>query len=50
MGTIFVGSILLLAVGSIIINMIHKKKLGKSSCGCSGCNGSCDCHCNAEKK
>ena len=50
MGTIFVGCILLLAVGSVIINMIHKKKTGKSSCGCSGCDGSCGCHCNSEKK
>lgn len=50
MGTIFVGSILVIAVGGVIANMIHKKKTGKSSCGCSSCDGSCGCHCNSEKK
>lgn len=49
MGTIFVGSILFIAVSGVVANMIHKKKTGKSSCGCDCCNGSCGCHCDSEK-
>lgn len=51
MGTIFVGSILFIAVSGVVANMIHKKKTGKSSCGCSGCNGSCGggCGCSSDE-
>ena len=49
MGTIFVGAVLFIAVASVIFNMVKNKRNGKSSCGCSGCNGSCGCGCCSDK-
>lgn len=44
MGTIVVGAILLVIVGSVIFSMIRDKKSGKSlQCGCSCKN--CSHHC-----
>lgn len=37
MGTILVGLIVLLAVGSAVLTLRKNKKQGKSSCGC-GCS------------
>lgn len=44
-GTIFISLILTGVVALIIINLVNKKKQGKSSCGCNCANcsmgGSC---------
>lgn len=43
MGTVIVGAVLLLIVGSIIWKMRKDRKAGKYSCGgdCSRCGGHC---------
>lgn len=46
MGTLFVGTVLLLIVGFVISVMIKDRKAGKNACGCkcSGCPSQGMCH------
>lgn len=44
MGTVVVGAVLLIIVGSVIYSMIRDKKSGKSlqcGCDCKNCSGHC---------
>ncbi|MGI6767240.1 MAG: FeoB-associated Cys-rich membrane protein [Lentihominibacter sp.] len=46
MSTIIVTGLVALAVIAAIVHQVHKKRQGKSSCGCgcSGCSMSGFCH------
>lgn len=41
MGTVIVGTILVLVVGAVIRKMIKDKASGKCHCGCDSCSSSC---------
>ena len=46
MATVIIASIVAIIFVAIIASEIHKRKTGKSSCGCScgGCDGCNACH------
>lgn len=47
--TIIVASLVAILFIAIVINEIHKKKTGKSTCSCGGNCGSCGMGCNKEQ-
>ena len=44
MGTIIVGSVVLVIVGFAAFRLIKNIKSGKGGCHCSGCSGYCSEH------
>ena len=45
---IVVGAVIALIVIADIAYIIHQRRKGVSSCGCSGCSG-CDCECGTAR-
>ena len=42
-GSIIVIAVLLAIAALIVWGLVRRKKRGKSSCNCGGCNGNCGC-------